>query len=481
MEAPPMATPEMGSVIFSTAFNATVLTLLDAGIPLNSIVGSVTCIIDEKSGEILIDPTNVELTQAKSTRVFVFDSKDSIGDKMETDDDNTSPILITDSTGLLHYRRPQSFDDFFKSRPSAEDLRLLKEKPAKLETYLAREQLISKLNGDWEVSVQVSNPAWMSSMLVSEKLIHNCPVPCHFSKNKEYGFTEEQAKTKDAIMAVDGPNYPEKKPIAKFQRWVLFGHEAHGDTILNQTWFESLGADIYMNFREDVSQVAVSYIDYPHGITNPNKVFNMTEFVDYNKNRTTERRPIISWFSSHVTPFREKWGLGLLDSIGNDDFAYFTHSQYSDRTQSIVPEPCREMDSYQARTCATAYYPFTLAIENTFEEDYASEKLWSAFESGVVPVIAGAPNVRSFIPVGSAIFIEDFASPEELGKYLLEVSQDVLKYQKYNAWKSLPQEQWPEGFRSKIKYSRANMQCNLCVELARQRYLELLEKAEALS
>ncbi|KAG0054923.1 Exosome component 5 [Gryganskiella cystojenkinii] len=86
--------------ILSTAFNATVLALLDAGIPLNSIIGSVTCIVDEKSGEVLLDPTNEELAQAKSTHVFVFDNKGSIGDKMETDDDNTSPILFSDSTGL---------------------------------------------------------------------------------------------------------------------------------------------------------------------------------------------------------------------------------------------------------------------------------------------------------------------------------------------------------------------------------------------
>ncbi|GJJ72605.1 exosome complex component RRP46 [Entomortierella parvispora] len=89
--------------ILSTAFNATVLALLDAGIPLNSILGSVTCIVDEKSGEILLDPTTEELSQAKSTHVFVFDNKSSIsttGAAAMDLDSESSPILFSDSTGL---------------------------------------------------------------------------------------------------------------------------------------------------------------------------------------------------------------------------------------------------------------------------------------------------------------------------------------------------------------------------------------------
>ncbi|KAF8980853.1 Exosome component 5 [Entomortierella lignicola] len=94
--------------ILSTSFNATILALLDAGIPLKSILGSVTCIIDSQTNQILLDPTNEELALAKSTHVFVFDNKTSVsstqqGGDMDLDnaDSNLGAILFSDSTGLF--------------------------------------------------------------------------------------------------------------------------------------------------------------------------------------------------------------------------------------------------------------------------------------------------------------------------------------------------------------------------------------------
>ncbi|KAF9092634.1 Exosome component 5 [Mortierella sp. GBA35] len=90
--------------ILSTAFNATILALLDAGIPLKSILGSVTCVIDADSNEILLDPTTQELANAKSTHIFVFDNKPSITTTYNVDDDENlveAAVLYSDSTGLF--------------------------------------------------------------------------------------------------------------------------------------------------------------------------------------------------------------------------------------------------------------------------------------------------------------------------------------------------------------------------------------------
>ncbi|KAF9171506.1 Exosome component 5 [Mortierella sp. AD011] len=95
--------------VLSTAFNATILALLDAGIPLKSILGSVTCIIDSKTNQILLDPTTEELVLAKSTHVFVFDNKTSVpstqqeNDNMDQDnaDSALGAVLFSDSTGLF--------------------------------------------------------------------------------------------------------------------------------------------------------------------------------------------------------------------------------------------------------------------------------------------------------------------------------------------------------------------------------------------
>ncbi|KAG0265063.1 Exosome component 5 [Linnemannia exigua] len=87
--------------ILATAFNATILALLDAGIPLKSILGAVTCIVDNNSNEILLDPTTEELANAKSTHTFVFDNKSSITSKEEQQESVDVATLYSDSTGLF--------------------------------------------------------------------------------------------------------------------------------------------------------------------------------------------------------------------------------------------------------------------------------------------------------------------------------------------------------------------------------------------
>ncbi|KAF9422056.1 Exosome component 5 [Entomortierella beljakovae] len=97
--------------ILSTAFNAVILALLDAGIPLKSILGSVTCVIDSQTNQILLDPTTEELAQAKSTHIFVFDNKTSVSSSTNSNNENSmdqddsestlGAILFSDSTGLF--------------------------------------------------------------------------------------------------------------------------------------------------------------------------------------------------------------------------------------------------------------------------------------------------------------------------------------------------------------------------------------------
>jgi exosome complex component RRP46 len=88
----------------ATAFNATILALLDAGIPLKSILGAVTCIVDSETNQILLDPTSQELANAKSTHTFVFDNKSSITSNTESKDQEDAvevATLYSDSTGLF--------------------------------------------------------------------------------------------------------------------------------------------------------------------------------------------------------------------------------------------------------------------------------------------------------------------------------------------------------------------------------------------
>ncbi|KAF8926068.1 hypothetical protein EDD21DRAFT_377616 [Dissophora ornata] len=380
--------------------------------------------------------------------------------------------------------------------PSLGDMLILKSKPSTIADYLARERIVVALNNDAPVSVHISTIGWFHMDPSPLLLIPNCPIRCEFSRNpNDDDFVSEeqqrQAATKDGILSLMFQNFPRNKPSVqvfgsgshpKFQRWILFAMEPqfYYDFYANQTWLDQNRVDLFLNFHEDMAQVPVSYVEKPDLMVK-DVYFNIQEFVQHNQNHPHQRRPFMSWFSSRHTDMRAIWGPGMAKVLG-PEFHIFSTGQYKNISNGILPQPCLATgdDKLVARTCATAFYPFTLSIENCFETDYASEKLWQAFESGVVPVYAGPPNVRDFVPKGSTIFIEDFESPEKLAAYLKEVAADVRKYEKFHEWRKQPEREWPEGFKLKMKLSLKNMQCNLCVELARLRYLEKPEVIQAM-
>ncbi|NXH18243.1 FUT3 fucosyltransferase, partial [Bucco capensis] len=83
-------------------------------------------------------------------------------------------------------------------------------------------------------------------------------------------------------------------------------------------------------------------------------------------------------------------------------------------------------------------YKFYLAFENSQHEDYITEKLWrNALSSGTIPIVLGPPreNYERFLPPDSFIHISDFPSPQELAKYLQELSEDTERYQSYFQWR----------------------------------------------
>lgn len=84
-------------------------------------------------------------------------------------------------------------------------------------------------------------------------------------------------------------------------------------------------------------------------------------------------------------------------------------------------------------------YKFTLAFENAIAPDYVTEKFYDPLLAGSVPVYLGAPNVDQFAPVDDCyINVTDFAGPNELANYLLELDRDDAAYSHYLDWRSRP-------------------------------------------
>jgi len=104
-------------------------------------------------------------------------------------------------------------------------------------------------------------------------------------------------------------------------------------------------------------------------------------------------------------------------------------------------------------------YLLYLAFENQNEDDYITEKLWGSFESGVLPVYFGSPNVKEHIPDKAVINVLDFDSNEKLLEYLVKVVNDKELYESHQAWRSKP---LPENFHAKYDFTEVHSTCRTC-------------------
>ncbi|XP_042365881.1 alpha-(1,3)-fucosyltransferase 7 isoform X2 [Plectropomus leopardus] len=81
---------------------------------------------------------------------------------------------------------------------------------------------------------------------------------------------------------------------------------------------------------------------------------------------------------------------------------------------------------------------FYLAFENSVAKDYITEKLWrNAYLGGAVPIVLGPPldDYKAVAPPNSFIHVDEFASVEDLSKYLQQLAEDKKRYNEYFNWK----------------------------------------------
>lgn len=80
-------------------------------------------------------------------------------------------------------------------------------------------------------------------------------------------------------------------------------------------------------------------------------------------------------------------------------------------------------------------YMFFLAFENSFCDDYVTEKLFDSILFDSVPVVYGLGNYEKWLPKSAYINALDFASPRLLAEYLLYLSKNPDAYNAYFKWK----------------------------------------------
>ena len=111
------------------------------------------------------------------------------------------------------------------------------------------------------------------------------------------------------------------------------------------------------------------------------------------------------------------------------------------------------------KTAVLRKYMFHFAFENSVETDYVSEKVWAALAAGTVPVYYGAPNAIDFLPEHSAVFIRDFDSTEDAGKYLMHLLKNDTAYNEYHKWRYSP---FSLQFLRRWNFTHTDRSCRIC-------------------
>ena len=93
--------------------------------------------------------------------------------------------------------------------------------------------------------------------------------------------------------------------------------------------------------------------------------------------------------------------------------------------------PCSKVEALRP-------YKMHLAFENGNSPGYISEKIYDAFEAGVVPVWMGTRDIAETIPKGSYIDVDEFDSPDDVANYLKLVLDNETLYNSYFEWKNRP-------------------------------------------
>ena len=91
------------------------------------------------------------------------------------------------------------------------------------------------------------------------------------------------------------------------------------------------------------------------------------------------------------------------------------------------------------KLCVYRRSRLALALENSYEDMYMTEKLWLPLLSGAVPVYAGAPQVKDWLPSPeAAIDLRSFPSTEEAVRYVQQVQSNETLWNYHTAWRRRP-------------------------------------------
>ncbi|KAL6546102.1 Alpha-(1,3)-fucosyltransferase 11 [Orobanche gracilis] len=109
-------------------------------------------------------------------------------------------------------------------------------------------------------------------------------------------------------------------------------------------------------------------------------------------------------------------------------------------------------------------YKFSLAFENSNEEDYVTEKFFQSLVAGTVPVVIGAPNIQDFAPSPSSILhIREVKDVDSIARTMKYLAKNASAFNESLRWKY---EGPSDSFKALVDMAAVHSSCRLCIFLA---------------
>ena len=224
------------------------------------------------------------------------------------------------------------------------------------------------------------------------------------------------------------------------------------DSIFNWTMTYRLDSDIPYRYgelvhnalnRSNINPIVLRTAKTPWG-------FGRSEYNKVNYTKIfIEKRKMSAWVLSHCnTSSRREAYVEKLRQ-------YIDVETYGD---CFGGKDCSHINQSKCFDSIEKDYKFYLAFENSFCQDYVTEKAYNWTLRKIVPVVRGPPGYHRHLPPGSFINTHDFNTVKDLAYYLLDVSHDEGRYTEYLTAS--------EGFVLRSMYDQPQIAyCKLCEKL----------------
>ena len=148
------------------------------------------------------------------------------------------------------------------------------------------------------------------------------------------------------------------------------------------------------------------------------------------RNHAEDKDKLVWGGISHCGCMREHYIHKLKEYINVDIFGNCAKEFYKDKIPPECPRGSAECNARIKR------YKFYLAFENSFCEDYVSEKFSETILDGhTVPIVMGGANYKKIALPNSYIDVNDFDTIEDLANYIKYLDENDNAYNKHFEYK----------------------------------------------